>query len=86
MGFLSSIIGKLPASDSEFLKLNALDLKKVARLAIVTFIGTFCLYVTGVADLQNADLPTVFQDAAMAGITAVGAAAVEIVRRLFSGQ
>lgn len=82
-----NILGKMPAGDSVAGKLNGLDLKKTLRLAIVVFLGAFCVKIAGAGDLSAVtDLHQVFVDALNAGVMALGSAAIELVRRLATNQ
>jgi len=78
---LLSILGKLPASTSAAASLDKLDYQKIGRMAIVVFVGTFAMKVTGTT-LTEANLTGVLLDAAQAGLTAVATAAAEAIRRL----
>lgn len=83
MSFLS--LGKLPASDSPGGKLNELDYQKIARLAVVVFVGAFCTAVSA-SGLTDANLQTVLYSALQAGLSALGAAAIEAIRRFVTNQ
>ncbi|MGE0536630.1 MAG: hypothetical protein AB7O68_16790 [Pirellulales bacterium] len=90
------LLGTLPASDSPTGSLNKLDLVKTLRFGLVVLGGAFLFAfgqsifghcdpaVTGYCDLSSVDgtLKTVVQDATQAGISAFGAAALELFRRL----
>ena len=76
----------LPVSTSGFLKLDGIDIKKTLRMAFVVFVGAFCAKLSLVTDLTNADLQMVFTDAAQAGLAAVGAASVELIRRYLTNH
>lgn len=86
---LLSILGKLPASDSPAGTLNKLDYEKILRMALVTFVGA---YAAVVAQTDLADAASSWEQVrdvlliapGKAALTAVGAAAVEWVRRRFS--
>lgn len=84
MGFLS-LLKSLPASNSPAGKLSELDYQKIARLAVVVFLGAFVAQA-GATTLTDANLNQVLLDAARAGLSAVGAAAVEWVRRLLASN
>ena len=85
MKFLASLLGKMPASDSAAWNLNTLDWKKILRMALVVFAGAFSLKVSG-TQLTDSNLSQVLLDAANAGITALGAAAFEAIRRLVTNN
>jgi len=78
---LFTLLGKLPASTSVSGALDKLDFQKILRMGIVVFLGTFCTFVS-TTGLTETNLFTVLQDAAQAGLSAVGAAAFEAIRRL----
>ena len=80
MNFLVTLLGKLPASDSLPGKLNSLDWMKIARMADIVFLGTFCTQV-GATTLTDANLNQVLLDAANAGVMAVSTAVAETARR-----
>lgn len=74
----------LPASTSAFGTINGLDIKKTLRLAVVAFLGAFCVKVAGAGHLTDANLQSVLSDGTQAGITALGGAAVELFRRFLT--
>ena len=95
MNFLSSLLGKLPASDSGSWTLNGLDVQKTLRLAIVVFLGAFSMKISAVGGIEvlvdmlfanpNA-LLMVLKEAGSAGVMALGSAVVELIRRFVSNQ
>jgi hypothetical protein len=78
-----SIFSKLPASDSPSGSLNSLDYSKTIRMALVVFLGAFCAKVAGM-ELTDASLQQVLLDAGQAGLAALGASAVELIRRFLA--
>lgn len=88
---LLSALGKLPESNSPGWKLDNLDYQKIFRLAIVTFVGAFSAFVVQTPGLPEAastwdQLGQYGLAAAQAGATAIGAAAMEAIRRFFTNQ
>ena len=80
-----SFLGKLPASDSGRFSLNSLDYTKVLRLAVVVFVGAFAAKI-GSVELSDSNLSSSLLDALNAGIAAISAAAIELLRRFLTNQ
>lgn len=94
MSFLS-LLKNLPASNSPAGKLNALDIQKTLRMAVVVLVGAFVIAFGGsltaacnptACDLTGIGVKTVFLDALQAAVSAAGAAGMELLRRLWANH
>ena len=85
-----SLLGKMPASNSPTGSLSALDLKKALRMWVIVLLGAFVVAfggsVAAAGDLSTVDVNTLLSNALQAGISATGAAVLELARRFLVNQ